>query len=193
MQCGCVLLQGLLHLLELHPFVLLPGKRPSGVGPRGPSLPACRAAAIGQAGRWPWDGDRAGRDALTSSICRRCWLRSRLLSGGRRWWRRQVLGLNLRSSAFLSLLPWAVMAVGSTSAGLLADSLVSGGLPVATVRKARAAARIKAAPGAPASIWTPLFCTAWNPSLLAALWPSPLASRSAATADGSTRSRFTYS
>lgn len=52
----------------------------------------------------------------------------------------QVLGLNLRSSAFLSLLPWVVMAVGSTSAGLLADGLVKGGLPIATVRKVRIAA-----------------------------------------------------
>lgn len=49
--------------------------------------------------------------------------------------RLQVLGLNLRSSAFLSLLPWVVMAVGSTSAGLLADGLVRRGLPIATVRK----------------------------------------------------------
>ena len=29
----------------------------------------------------------------------------------------QVLGLNLKSSAFLSLLPWTVMAVGSSAAG----------------------------------------------------------------------------
>lgn len=47
----------------------------------------------------------------------------------------QTLGLNLRTSAFLSLLPWAVMAVGSTSAGLLADSYIRRGVPVTLVRK----------------------------------------------------------
>lgn len=47
----------------------------------------------------------------------------------------QTLGLDLRTSAFLSLLPWAVMAIGSTSAGLLADGLIRRGTPVKAVRK----------------------------------------------------------
>jgi len=48
-----------------------------------------------------------------------------------------VLGLDLRASAFLSLLPWAVMAVGSSAAGALADGLVARGTPIVRVRKVR--------------------------------------------------------
>lgn len=47
----------------------------------------------------------------------------------------KVLGLDLKSSAFLSLLPWTVMAVGSSAAGWLADGLVARGWSVTTVRK----------------------------------------------------------
>ncbi len=47
----------------------------------------------------------------------------------------QAMGFDLRSSSFLSFLPWLVMAIGSSFAGLLADSLVSNGLSVTTVRK----------------------------------------------------------
>lgn len=46
-----------------------------------------------------------------------------------------VLGLDLKSSAFLSLLPWTVMAVGSSAAGWLADGLVARGWSITTVRK----------------------------------------------------------
>jgi len=48
----------------------------------------------------------------------------------------QALGFDLRSSSFLSFLPWLVMATGSSAAGLLADSLVSRGVDVTSVRKA---------------------------------------------------------
>lgn len=47
----------------------------------------------------------------------------------------QALGFDLRSSSFLSFLPWLVMATGSSLAGLLADSLVSSGVDVTSVRK----------------------------------------------------------
>ena len=49
----------------------------------------------------------------------------------------QVLGLDLRASAFVSLLPWIVMAVGSSAAGALADGLVARGVAVVKVRKVR--------------------------------------------------------
>ena len=37
------------------------------------------------------------------------------------------LGVNLRSSALLSFLPWLVMAIGCSVAGIIADHLVSSG------------------------------------------------------------------
>jgi ACS family sodium-dependent inorganic phosphate cotransporter/ACS family sodium-dependent inorganic phosphate cotransporter-like MFS transporter 9 len=45
------------------------------------------------------------------------------------------MGFDLRSSSFLSFLPWLVMAAGSSAAGLLADTLIAKGLSVTTVRK----------------------------------------------------------
>lgn len=42
----------------------------------------------------------------------------------------QALGLDLKASSFLSLLPWVVMAVGSSAAGLLADALVRVRMPL---------------------------------------------------------------
>jgi nitrate/nitrite transporter NarK len=48
----------------------------------------------------------------------------------------KVLGLDLRASSLVSFLPWLVMAAGSSFAGVLADGLVSKGVPVTTVRKA---------------------------------------------------------
>ncbi|GLC37990.1 hypothetical protein PLESTB_000448400 [Pleodorina starrii] len=47
----------------------------------------------------------------------------------------KALGFDLRSSSFTAFLPWLVMAVGSSLAGLLADALVARGVPVVTVRK----------------------------------------------------------
>ncbi|KAK9831670.1 hypothetical protein WJX74_005307 [Apatococcus lobatus] len=47
----------------------------------------------------------------------------------------RALGLDLRASSFLSFLPWIVLAVGSTLAGMLADRLVSGGWSRTRVRK----------------------------------------------------------
>lgn len=47
----------------------------------------------------------------------------------------QALGFDLRASSFLAFLPWLVMATGSTLSGVLADSLVSRGVSVTTVRK----------------------------------------------------------
>lgn len=47
----------------------------------------------------------------------------------------KVLGVDLRASSFLSFLPWTVMALGSTSAGLLADKLIKSGWSVTRVRK----------------------------------------------------------
>ncbi|GAX82959.1 hypothetical protein CEUSTIGMA_g10386.t1 [Chlamydomonas eustigma] len=46
-----------------------------------------------------------------------------------------AMGFDLRSSSFLSFLPWLVMAAGSSAAGLLADTLISKGHSVTTVRK----------------------------------------------------------
>eukprot|EP00775_Hariotina_reticulata_P012650 gene12650-12778_t len=48
----------------------------------------------------------------------------------------RALGFDLRSSSFLSLVPWLVMAVGSSAAGFLADSLIASGHSITTVRKA---------------------------------------------------------
>ncbi|GFH23432.1 MFS domain-containing protein [Haematococcus lacustris] len=42
----------------------------------------------------------------------------------------KALGFDLRSSSFMAFLPWLVMAVGSSLSGLLADSLVAGGVPL---------------------------------------------------------------
>lgn len=53
----------------------------------------------------------------------------------------QVLGLDLRASAFVSLLPWVVMAVGSSASGALADGLVASGVAVVKVRKVQNADR----------------------------------------------------
>ncbi|KAJ9509779.1 hypothetical protein QJQ45_011622 [Haematococcus lacustris] len=47
----------------------------------------------------------------------------------------KALGFDLRSSSFMAFLPWLVMAVGSSLSGLLADSLVAGGVPLVRVRK----------------------------------------------------------
>lgn len=47
----------------------------------------------------------------------------------------KALGVDLRASSFLSFLPWTVMAIGSTSAGLLADKLIKSGWSVTRVRK----------------------------------------------------------
>ena len=44
-------------------------------------------------------------------------------------------GLDIRSSALLSLLPWTVMAIGSSAAGWLADGLIVRGMSVTAVRK----------------------------------------------------------
>ncbi len=43
--------------------------------------------------------------------------------------------MDLRASAFLSFIPWLVMAAGSSAAGLLADGLVRAGYSVVSVRK----------------------------------------------------------
>ncbi|WIA32968.1 hypothetical protein OEZ86_006131 [Tetradesmus obliquus] len=48
----------------------------------------------------------------------------------------KALGFDLRSSSFLSLVPWLVMAVGSSAAGFLADNLIAAGNSVTFVRKA---------------------------------------------------------
>ncbi|GIM12297.1 hypothetical protein Vretimale_15667 [Volvox reticuliferus] len=47
----------------------------------------------------------------------------------------KALGFDLRASSFTAFLPWLVMAVGSSAAGLLADALVSQGVAVSAVRK----------------------------------------------------------
>ncbi|EFN57861.1 hypothetical protein CHLNCDRAFT_143323 [Chlorella variabilis] len=47
----------------------------------------------------------------------------------------RVLGMDLRASSLMSFVPWVVMAVGSSAAGLLADGLVRRGVPVLRVRK----------------------------------------------------------
>ncbi|PSC76976.1 putative anion transporter chloroplastic [Micractinium conductrix] len=47
----------------------------------------------------------------------------------------KVLGMDLRASSLMSFVPWVVMALGSTCAGLLADGLVRRGVPVRRVRR----------------------------------------------------------
>jgi ACS family sodium-dependent inorganic phosphate cotransporter/ACS family sodium-dependent inorganic phosphate cotransporter-like MFS transporter 9 len=47
----------------------------------------------------------------------------------------QALGFDLRASSFLSLVPWAVMAGGSSAAGFLADGLIALGHSTTRVRK----------------------------------------------------------
>ena len=47
----------------------------------------------------------------------------------------QVLGLDLKSSGLLSVLPWVTMAVAANVGGWIADSLVSRGWSVTHVRK----------------------------------------------------------
>lgn len=48
----------------------------------------------------------------------------------------KVLGVDLRASALMSFLPWAVMAVGSSASGVVSDALVrSGALSPTAVRK----------------------------------------------------------
>jgi hypothetical protein len=44
-------------------------------------------------------------------------------------------GFDIRASSLLSLLPWLVMAIGSSASGLLADGLVARGANVTSVRK----------------------------------------------------------
>jgi ACS family sodium-dependent inorganic phosphate cotransporter/ACS family sodium-dependent inorganic phosphate cotransporter-like MFS transporter 9 len=43
--------------------------------------------------------------------------------------------MDLRASSLMSFVPWVVMAIGSSAAGLLADGLVARGVPVLRVRK----------------------------------------------------------
>lgn len=47
----------------------------------------------------------------------------------------QVLGLDLKSSGFFSVLPWVTMAIASNVGGWIADTLVERGWSVTTVRK----------------------------------------------------------
>jgi MFS transporter, ACS family, solute carrier family 17 (sodium-dependent inorganic phosphate cotransporter), other len=47
----------------------------------------------------------------------------------------QVLGLDLKSSGFFSVLPWITMAIASNVGGWIADTLVERGWSVTTVRK----------------------------------------------------------
>lgn len=47
----------------------------------------------------------------------------------------KVLGLDLRASAFMSFVPWLVMATGSSVSGLLSDGLVRAGVAPTRVRK----------------------------------------------------------
>lgn len=46
-----------------------------------------------------------------------------------------LAGMDLRASSLMSFVPWVVMAIGSSAAGLLADGLVARGVPVLRVRK----------------------------------------------------------
>lgn len=57
-------------------------------------------------------------------------------------------GVDLRASALLSFIPWLVMALGSSAAGLLADGLVRSGVSVTTVRKG-----VQVRLGAGTSLW----------------------------------------
>lgn len=47
----------------------------------------------------------------------------------------KVLDLDLKASSFLSFLPWLMMALGSSLAGLLADGLIARGVTVVATRK----------------------------------------------------------
>jgi ACS family sodium-dependent inorganic phosphate cotransporter/ACS family sodium-dependent inorganic phosphate cotransporter-like MFS transporter 9 len=47
----------------------------------------------------------------------------------------KALGFDVRASSLLAFLPWLVMAVGSSLAGVLADALIARGAPVTAVRK----------------------------------------------------------
>lgn len=47
----------------------------------------------------------------------------------------QVLGFDIRGSSLVSFLPWLVMAVGSSLAGIAADAMIKKGMMVASVRK----------------------------------------------------------
>jgi hypothetical protein len=47
----------------------------------------------------------------------------------------QVLGLDLKSSGFFSVLPWITMAISANVGGWIADTLVERGLSVTAVRK----------------------------------------------------------
>ena len=47
----------------------------------------------------------------------------------------QVLGFDLLKSGIFSVLPWVTMALAANLGGFIADSLVSRGVSVTTVRK----------------------------------------------------------
>lgn len=47
----------------------------------------------------------------------------------------QKLGFNLQNSAFLSVVPWLAMFFCANAGGVIADSLLSKGVPVTVVRK----------------------------------------------------------
>lgn len=47
----------------------------------------------------------------------------------------QVLGLDLTQSGFFSVLPWVTMAISANVGGWIADTMVSKGVSVTTVRK----------------------------------------------------------
>ena len=47
----------------------------------------------------------------------------------------KVLGMNLRTSSFMSFVPWLVMAAGSVSTGVITDRLVNNGINRTTMRK----------------------------------------------------------
>lgn len=49
--------------------------------------------------------------------------------------RTQVLGLDLKSSGFFSVLPWVTMAITANLGGWIADTLVERGWSVTSVRK----------------------------------------------------------
>jgi ACS family sodium-dependent inorganic phosphate cotransporter len=47
----------------------------------------------------------------------------------------QVLGLDLKSSGFYSVLPWITMAISANVGGWIADTMVERGVSVTAVRK----------------------------------------------------------
>ena len=47
----------------------------------------------------------------------------------------QVLGLDLKSSGFFSVLPWITMALSANVGGWIADTMVEKGVSVTAVRK----------------------------------------------------------